>query len=62
MIKVRQRISGCFRSQAGADVFCRIRGYVSTAKKQGRNVMVALSDALAGRAFEPSEGPIAQAS
>ena len=43
MIKVRQKVSGCFRSQAGAAVFCRIRGYVSTAKKQGRNVMGALS-------------------
>ena len=60
MIKVRQKISGCFRSQAGAAVFCRIRGYVSTAKKQKRNVMEALTDALAGRAFDPSEGPIAQ--
>ena len=61
MIKVRQKVSGCFRSQAGAAVFCRIRGYISTAKKQGRNVMEALSDALAGRAFDPSEGLVAQA-
>ena len=60
MVKVKQKISGCFRSQAGAAVFCRIRGYVSTAKKQGRGVMGALTDALAGRAFDPSEGPIAQ--
>ena len=41
-------------------MFCRIRGYISTAKKQGRNVMGALSDALAGQAFDPSTGAIGQ--
>lgn len=56
-----ERISGCFRSERGAALFCRIRGYISTAKQQRRNVMGALPDALAGRAFDPSEGPIAQA-
>jgi len=61
MIKVRQKISGCFRSSEGAAVFCRIRGYVSTAKKQNRNVMVALSEALAGRAFDPSQGAFVEA-
>ena len=60
MIKVRQKISGCFRSEEGAAMFSRIRGYVSTAKKQGRNVMGALSDALAGQAFDPSAGAIGQ--
>jgi len=60
MIKVRQKISGCFRSEEGAAMFCRIRGYISTAKKQGRNVMGALSDALAGQAFDPSTGAIGQ--
>ncbi len=61
MIKVKQKVSGCFRSQRGAEVFCRIRGYISTAKKRGRNVMGALADALAGRAFDPSEGSVTQA-
>ena len=33
MMKVQQKISGCFRTTAGATAFCRIRGYISTVKK-----------------------------
>ena len=61
MVKLKQKVSGCFRSEAGAAVFCGIRGYVSTAKQQGRDVMTALSEALAGRAFDPSAGHVGQA-
>jgi transposase len=37
MTKARKKISGCFRSMKGAEKFCRVRGYLSTCRKQGVN-------------------------
>jgi transposase len=54
MIKVRQKISGCFRTLRGAQMFCRIRSYLSTCRKQGRNLWEAIQEAVAGRPFIPS--------
>lgn len=48
MVKVQQKISGCFRSKRGAQMFCRIRGYVSTCRKQGISATDAIKMALAG--------------
>jgi transposase len=42
MIKVQQKISGCFRSTDGATRFCRIRSYISTIKKHGYNIFDSL--------------------
>ena len=53
MTKVKQKISGTFRSRVGADGFCRIRGYISTVKKNGLNVFDALVNAFTGNPFIP---------
>jgi transposase len=48
MAKVRQKISGGFRSWRGAEIFCTIRGYLSTMRKQDQNVLAALNSVFAG--------------
>jgi transposase len=48
MMKLKQKISGCFRSQDGATMFCRIRGYLSTLRKQNRNVLDSLISLFSG--------------
>lgn len=48
MVKLQQKIGGCFRSEQGAQQFCRIRGYISTMRKQDRGVLHALDKACRG--------------
>jgi transposase len=48
MTKVRQKISGGFRTTTGADRFSRIRGYISTLRKQAIPIFAALVDTLSG--------------
>ena len=55
MMKVKQKISGTFRTQDGADTFTAIRAYISTARKQGHNVINAVHGAFVGQPFMPSE-------
>jgi len=50
MPKLRQKISGCFRSDEGKKAFARTRGYISTVKKRGKNVIDGLVSAFRGDA------------
>ena len=53
MLKLQQKVSGCFRSAAGAAAFCTIRSYVSTLVKQGNTAFAALFAAVAGQPLTP---------
>jgi hypothetical protein len=55
MIKLQQKISGCWRSLDGAANFLALRSYIQTARKQGRNVLAVLQDAD-GRPWLPASG------
>ena len=54
MMKLRQKISGTFRSITAVVDFCRIRGYVSTARKNGLNALDALRRVFQGDPFVPA--------
>jgi len=53
MIKVKQKVSGAFRTQDGADSFCAIRSYISTVRKHGLHVISAIRNSIAGQPFIP---------
>lgn len=48
MMKVKMKVSGCFRKDYGADYFCLIRSYISTMKKQGKAILSSIKQALCG--------------
>jgi transposase len=53
MEKTKQKVSGCFRTLHGARVFARIRGYISTSRKRGRNLLEELQKAITGKPYMP---------
>jgi transposase len=57
MMKVQQKISGCFRSGQGAEQFCSLRTYTATIRKQGLNVWQALGSLFEGDVLMPQLTP-----
>lgn len=51
MVKLKNKVSGTFRSPHGAECFARIRGYISTVRKNGGNVFLEIKNAFCGQPF-----------
>ncbi len=58
MMKVQQKVSGCFRSESGANDFCTLRSYTSTIRKQGLSVWKAIGSLFSDTALMPRTTPV----
>ena len=52
MSKVKQKVSGCFRTRQYAEAYCRISSYLQTMANRGYNPLVAIQLAISNRAIE----------
>jgi transposase len=57
MVKLAQKISGCWRTLDGAQAFLTVRSYVSTARKHGVNPLAALRQLFEGNPWLPATSP-----
>jgi len=57
MVKLQQKISGCWRTPAGAEAFLALRSYLATARKHGRNPLAVLGQLFEGRPWLPAPAP-----
>ena len=53
MMKVQQKVSGCFRTISGAHTFASIRSYLSTLRKNNQDILEGIRSAISGHAFLP---------
>jgi len=53
MVKIRQKISGGLRTTSGAEAFCALRSYLSTARKQSHNTLDVLRQLTDGQPWIP---------
>jgi transposase len=54
MVKLAQKISGCWRTLPGAQAFCMLRSYISTGRKHGINPLVILRRLFEGDPWLPA--------
>ena len=54
MVKLQQKISGCWRTLTGAEAFLAVRSYLSTARKQGLNPLAVLRQLFQGNTWLPT--------
>jgi transposase len=57
MVKLQQKISGCWRTLAGAEAFLALRSYLATARKHGINPLAVLGQLFEGRPWLPAAAP-----
>ena len=56
MVKLAQKISGCFRTMEGAQRYLQVRSYIATARKQGQDTLGVLSALAQGTPWLPTAG------